>query len=141
VNNARDTFGELRGSFDGQDPFMLMGHQILRPRVLRPSDRASEWTSNKEVQKVLLRAFPKLRTDRRQRKRAARWTRIIHLYFRMNMTAGQVAVEMRLKRKTVENLVASIRRVASGRRADNKGMRGQRRPGRPRIDRKMKEAA
>jgi hypothetical protein len=47
------------------------------------------------------------------------------------MTTGQVAYEMGTKPKNVENVLASIRRVARNHRADNKGIRGLRGRGRP----------
>jgi hypothetical protein len=112
-----DTFEQLRSSFDGQDPFMTRGHQILRPRVLRQSDRNPELTDNREVREILARTFPNLRKGRAAEKRAARWMGVIQMYFRMCMTSGQVADEMRIKRKTVENTVASIRRVVKKHRA------------------------
>ena len=119
----------LRKQFGGDDSFMT-GHQIKKIRT-----RAREiptWTNNNAaVQKVLLRAFPKCRTHRRQRCRAARWSLIIHLFFRMQLTTGHIARDLQIKPKTVENTIASIRRVARGYRADNKGPRGLRSPGRP----------
>jgi hypothetical protein len=134
-NHTTDTFAELRHDhFDGNDPFMTGGHGILRPRILRPSKRKTlaAWaTSDEAIQKILLSAFPKHWTNARQMQRAGRWVRIIHLYFRLGMSSGYIAEETGLKRKNVENMIASIRRVARGLRADNRGLRGLRRRGRP----------
>jgi len=124
---------ELRAMFGGDSQFMN-AYQTKRIRT-----RAREipaWTlDDKEVQKVLLRAFPKWRTNRRQSQQAARWASIINLYFRMEKSNRQVGLELepKMKPKNVELIVASIRRVARGHRADNKGPRGVRRPGRPKA--------
>ncbi len=122
---------ELRAMYGGDSQFMN-AYQTKKIRT-----RAREipaWTlDDKEVQKVLLRAFPKWHTNFRQSQQAGRWARIIHLYFRVQLSTTHVAFELRIKPKNVELMVAGIRRVARGRRADNKGPRGVRRPGRPKV--------
>jgi hypothetical protein len=117
MNNSRDTFLQLRGKFDGQDPFMTGGHQIIKTRQ---SDRKiPDWaTDDKQIQKILLRSFPKLKTDPRQRTGAARWAVIIQLFFRMKMTRSQVAEQTKLSSNTVQMLVRNIRRAAAGKRAN-----------------------
>src|SRR5712692_8008250 len=123
-------FDQLRAKFGGDSQFMR-SHEIKKIRTREREIPA--WTNNNtEVQKVLLRAFPKWRTNYRQSQQAGRWARIIHLYFRVQLSTRHVALDLRIKPKNVELMVASIRRVARGRRADNKGPRGVRRPGRPR---------
>lgn len=122
---------QLRKKFDSKDPFIAGGHQILKPRS---DDKKSvpEWALNdKKVKEIILRSFPKFNTDTRQRKGAARWIRIIHLYWRMNQTRGQVAEEMGLKYSVVNNIIAAIKRVARGRRADNTDLLGHNKKGRP----------
>jgi len=80
------------------------------------------WTVNdKEVQKVLLRAFPKLATDDRQRESAGRWTMVVHLYFRLGYTRGQIAEELDTTTERVKGYIRSIYRVSKGYRADGKG--------------------
>lgn len=128
--NDRDTFAELRQKLDGNDPFMTGGHGIKKIR--RQSRPVPEWTrDDKKVQEVLLRSFPKLATDEKQRKRAATWMRVIHLYYRMGTTYSQVAAEMQTDNGRVYNIIRRIQRVAKGRRADNTGMLGKPK-GRPR---------
>jgi hypothetical protein len=125
------TYKELRTHLDGSDPFMTGGHQVLKPRS-NDKKRVPEWAlDDKEVQRIVLRSFPKYATDRRQRQRAARWIRIIHLYFRMGMTRGQVADEIGVKPKIVRDLLLRICRVAVGKRADNRALIGARPVGRP----------
>jgi hypothetical protein len=130
MNNTRDTFGQLRGSFDGQDPFMTGGHQIIKTRS---SNRdVPEWAlDNKKVQQILLRSFPKLKTDLKQRARAARWATIIQLFFRMKMTRKQVAEQTKLSSIIVRDLIRNIRRAASGRKTNGQGLAGKRPTGRP----------
>ena len=130
MNNARDTFGELRGRFDGQDPFMTGGHQIIKTR--RIERVTPEWArSNKKIQAILLRSFPKLKTDFHQRVRAARWATVIQLYFRVHMTRGQIAEQMKVPLKTVENLIDRIHRACNGMKTSGKGPLSSRPPGRP----------
>lgn len=120
MNNQRDTFLELRGKFDGQDPFMTGGHQIIK---MRTGDRVvPEWTkSDKEVQKILLRSFPKLRTSPKQRALAGRWAQAIHLYYRMQMTRGQVAAQMKMNLNATKMLIRSINWAGKGLKANGKG--------------------
>ncbi len=132
---ANDTFQELRGKIDSNDPFMSWGHQIIKPRS---NDRKNipEWAlDDKKIREILLRSFPKLTTNSRQRRGAARWMRVVHLYFRMHMTRGQVAEELRVKSRVVKDVVQNIRRAAEGRRCDGQGKKllGIRPVGRPKI--------
>ena len=130
MNNQRDTFQELRASFDGQDPFMTQGHQIIK---MRRSDRLTpEWAkSNKRVQEILLRSFPKLRTDPVQRGRAARWAVVIQLYYRMTMTRSQVAAQMKVTQKTISLLLDRIQRASKDMKTNGKGPLSKRPAGRP----------
>ena len=122
MNNARDTMGQLRGKFDGQDPFMTGGHQIIKTRQRERT--IPEWTkSNKSVQGVLLLAFPKLNSNARQRVAAARWASVIHLYYRMKMTRSAVSAQTKIPVDTLRSLLRNISRVAKGLRADGTGSR------------------
>lgn len=122
--------GELRNRFDARDPFVTGGHQILKPRSSKK--QIPDWArDDKKVREIVLRSFPKLLEDDRQRKAAARWIRVIHLYFRMHMTRGQVAQEMGIESSQVRDFVRNIRRVAAGRRSDTKGVLGAKAKGRP----------
>jgi hypothetical protein len=130
MNNTQDTFLQLRGKFDGQDPFMVQGHQIIKTR--RDDRDVPAWAkNNKQIQKILLHSFPKLHTNARQHAGAARWARIIQLFFRMRMTRNQVAEQMELSENVVRRTIQNIRRAASGRRANGTKPTG-RRSGRPR---------
>jgi hypothetical protein len=123
-------FQQLRRVLGGSDPFVNQGHQIV---ALRKRKRAvPEWVmSNVKIREVLLRAFPKLAINQRQRDRAARWARIIHLYFRLQWTSRQVAAEIGATPDSVISITRSITRVASGKRSDTCGERGVRPRNRP----------
>lgn len=116
-----DSFRELRRYMDGQDPYIAGGHQILKIRRIRK--RIPDWVNNPaKVQAILLRSFPKLTTDAKQRLRAGRWTRVINLYFRRGWTSRQIAEEMSTTQYSVESIIRSLRRVISGLRADGSGV-------------------
>jgi DNA-directed RNA polymerase specialized sigma24 family protein len=114
---------KLRRRIDGDDNFMS-AHQIKKIRT-RERDIPAWTLNNKEVQKVLLRAFPNLQNSRRMAARAGRWMRLIHLYYRVQMSNSQVAKEMGVNLNTVKMALKAIRRVARGRRADNSGPHGR----------------
>jgi len=126
-----DTFGELRQYFDGDGGFMT-GHQIVRERRIRR--RIPLWAKNdKKVQELLLRSFPRLGTNSKQRNQARRWVRTIHLYFRMGLSNGAVAEDMNLTPKQVSDILLRIQRASRGESTDGTGRKlGSRRPGRPR---------
>lgn len=144
----RKDMNKLRRRMDGDDGFMN-AHQIKKIRTREREVPA--WTLNdEEVRKVLLRAFPGLRHNRtpvnkragRSRQanrslaqRAGRWTRILHLYYRVQMSNSQVAKEMGETLNAIKMTLKSIRRVARGRRANNIAPLGLRPRGRPKKNR------
>lgn len=90
------------------------------------------WTRNDEaVKKLLLKIFPKMVSNRRQRERAGRWAAVIHLYFRAARPASEVAQELKISEKTVYDTVLRIRRAAKGLRTTGR-KRTAGKPGRPR---------
>jgi hypothetical protein len=120
---------QLRQSFDGNESFMS-GFQIGQLRKYKR--KTPPWVNrDSEIRKILLSAFPKLKTDPKQRTSAARWANVIHCYFRLSYTYVQTAEELNLKPKMVRNIVERVKRVAVGRRADNTKFKGGNR-GRPR---------
>jgi hypothetical protein len=126
---SNKSFQELRKVLDGSDPFMTGGHGIRKPNSRRK--KIPDWALNDvSVKEILIRSFPKLQTNLRQRKSAAKWVRVIHLYYRAGMTRGQVATEMGIKDNALKRTLISIKRVAAGRWTDNKGRFGGKK-GRP----------
>ncbi len=120
----RKDMQKLRRKMDGDDGFMS-AHQIKKIRTREREIPA--WTLNdKEVQKVLLRAFPGLHKNPSITKRAGRWARIIHLYYRVQMSNSQVAKEMGGTLSSIKTLLRSIRRVAQNKRARDAKPRGLR---------------
>jgi hypothetical protein len=106
----------LRGFFDGKEPFMS-GHQIIkragRSQHSARLQRTPAWAmDDKAIQKLLLRSFPKLKTDLLQRARAARRYWIIYLYFRASWTSGQIASQLGLTDKKVRKVISRIRNAA-----------------------------
>jgi len=111
------SFKQLRKKLDGKDPFMTGGHGIIkstgRSQHNARLQRTPVWaTDDKEIQKLLLRSFPKLWIDPVQWERAGRWMRIIQLYFRAGLTSGHIAEEMHLTDKKVRKIISRIRNAA-----------------------------
>jgi len=130
VSGLNRDFEQLRTKFDSRDGFVSGGHQIKKIRT-REKEIPLWATNDKETQqKVLLRAFPKLQTDSKQRKRAARWAAVLVLFYRMNMTKSQIGAELRIGSTVVNSILQRARRVAKGISANNTGIHG-RRMGRP----------
>lgn len=104
--------------------------EVVRARTY---DRTTPlWTkSDKKIQVLVARAFPKIRDSERQREAAARWVAVIHLYFRMGYTRSQIAEELGSTVAKVHGVIRSILRVSNGLRADGSGKLGNPK-GRPR---------
>ena len=110
----------LKTIMDGDDAF-IAGHQIKKIR--RQKRPAPEWARHsKQVRGLLLRSFPKLDKDGKQRKRAGRWARIIHLYFVQGFTYSQVADELGEKGQRVRSSIQHIHNAARGHRANGTGV-------------------
>jgi len=104
------------------------GYQNAKARTYKR--KAPLWTlSDKGTQEVLLRAFPKLHSNKAQRDAAARWNHIIQLYFRTGYTRKQITEEMDLTPSQTNNCLCRILRVGKGLRTDGKPRGGKR--GRP----------
>ncbi len=122
-------YADLSGFVDFDDSFN-QGHQY-KSLYRHSTKRIPSWVNDDDaVQRILLQVFPKLQTDKVQRKRAGQWMRIIQFYFRMNKPAGVPAREMRITIPRVRSLVRSILRAASG--LTTRGTKRKRSgPGRP----------
>lgn len=112
-------FGQLRKVFDGDDQFVSGGHQVVKSAgATRHATRVSktpEWAlSNEQVQALLLRSFPKLATDPKQRERAGRWAQIIQLYYRAAWTENQIAEEMNMSIDRVRYFIRAIKWASDG---------------------------
>ena len=131
MNNLRDTFRELRKSFDSASPFMRHGHQIVKMRECRR--KIQTWArDDQKIRQFLLRSFPRMVADSKQRARAGRWARVIYLYFKTKHTYSQVAAELGVSNRLVENIIRAIYRASRGLKANGKGLLSSRPTGRPR---------
>lgn len=121
----------LRSLFDGNSNF-ISNHQIIRTRTSSSKRRVPDWCLQDEfVRSLLLSSFPKLSSDPKQRKQAARWMMVIQLYFKGKKSWKETADEMNEKSSTILSLTRSIVRAAAGNTADRAiARRGSR--GRPR---------
>jgi hypothetical protein len=117
---AYDSFAELRQYFESNDPFMYKGHRISK-KLQRERDVPSWTLNNSQTKKVLLRSFPNLLGDPKQRIRAGRWLRVIDLFFRQNWSQTDVAAELKMSYDSVHTLLRNIRRAGDGLRCDGTG--------------------
>src|SRR5712664_1604996 len=116
------------GGLDRKDSFQT-GHGIRGGPTLRMR-KMPKWMNNEnDIRRLLLRVFPKLETDERQRKSALRWLGIIHRYFKMGQSAQDVADELHMSAKTVHDIAQKIRYAGAGLRTTGKQRTGRR--GRP----------
>lgn len=115
------------------DTFASGGSQIVNARTYKRLLTPTWVYHDSEIRTVLLRAFPKLATDEKQREAAARWGAVIHLYYKMRYTSSQVAQELGTSTLKIKNVLRSISRVSKGLRANGSGRRGGVRTGRPKL--------
>lgn len=121
---------QLRTLMDGNDNF-IGGHQVIQ--INRPRKQIPTWVSDDDhIRLFLLRSFPRMKFDLAQRERAARWMRVIHLYFRQLWTRGQIADEIGATYSSVNSMIRHIRRAAKGMRTGGTGSLGGKR-GRPKV--------
>ena len=104
-------FSKTIADFDARD---LKGFQITESGVGVEKEIPAWVWEKTETQKVLLTAFPKLATDKNQRKRAGRWAQVINLYYLQGMTAEEVARELNETRIVIKRLIISISRISKG---------------------------
>jgi hypothetical protein len=105
---------ELSRTNENFDTSNLKGFQITESGVGAEKEIPAWVWEKTETQKVLLTAFPKLATDKNQRKRAGRWAQVINLYYLQGMTAEEVARELNETRIVIKRLIISISRISKG---------------------------
>ena len=128
-----ETNDELRTKVDGDDTF-FKGHRIIKQR--RGNRECPDWAySTVKLRALLLKSFPKLLTNKKQRASAGRWARVIQMYFKSQMTHGQIASELHVGLNTVLMLIRAIKLAARGVRTDTGKPRGVR--GRPRSSKEI----
>lgn len=130
-----DSLAAIRQSVDSNEVLVTSHGSTVSTSLHRSFGKDRKmipmWTkSDVQIRKLLQMVFPKLAHSARQRKSAARWLRIIYLYFRVGWTYRQIADELHVSRIIVRDVLRSIRRVVNGRSANGSGKRGRKR-GRP----------
>lgn len=111
--------------FDGREGFMDHGHQITTLGNRQRDRDIPEWTKHDEqIQKMLLRSFPKLRTNEDQRYKAGQWMRFIQLYWRRYSSRQIIMEEMMLTANQLKSLRSKIVRAGNGLPTDGRKKRG-----------------
>lgn len=107
-----NTSGNLKKIVEVGDDFLFSS----QPTQIRRRKRNNcKWAADSEqIQKLLLKVFPKLHTDLVQRRGAARWAHVIQLYFRTALSYSEVAEEMYEKKETIHNIIRRIQRAKKG---------------------------
>ncbi len=118
------------GGFDRKDNFQT-GHGRRGGPTLRMRKMPKWMNDEKDIRTLLLRVFPRLKTDSRQEKSALRWLGIIHWYFKMGYSARSVAEKLNISEKKVYDTAQRITRAGAGLRTTGKQRTGRR--GRPRT--------
>jgi hypothetical protein len=98
----------------------FFGHRNVGPR--RYKKNIPNWVyNNKFIQDLILRSFPRCKTDGRQRRDAGRWATVINLYYRCRYTYSQIADEVPYMTPCkARGIIRSIQRAASGLRAGSR---------------------
>ena len=106
--------GELRSAIDGRELGPTgVGFQIKNIRTEKRD--VPEWArTNEGIQKLLLTAFPKLKINESQRKRAGRWAQVIQMYFRMGWTYSEIANELEVRPNIVLMIIRGVTYTAEG---------------------------
>jgi hypothetical protein len=94
-NESSHRFARLRQVLDSNDPFMG-AFQVVGPIVVDHSRSTPEWMfNNLALRQFLVEAFPKHKTNKKQRRRMGLWAWVIQLYFRMALKEKAVESELR----------------------------------------------
>lgn len=125
---SEQSFSYLRAQLDSNDKFVAGGHGEIRTfGATRHAERMKDvpvWVDDDDkIRELLLLAFPKLKSDTKQKQAALIWVKIIHLYWRAGMTRRQVANAINRTEEQTHYLIRSISRVVKGQRADGTGPR------------------
>lgn len=111
-----------QGVINRLDPSILSSNGVVEIRSTRRPHRKPppKWVlDDEQIRVLLLRVFPKLQTNTRQRIRASRWAAIIRMYYSSGMTESDIAQEIGGSADTIRATRRSILRAAEGRAARN----------------------
>ena len=115
----RDTLPTLRASLDGNDTFLSGGHQVIKTaggsRHAKRMEKVPVWALDDEkIKQYINTMFPKAKTNKEQRTRAAKIVRILYLYYRVGETRAGVAEQVGMTEKAVEMVLRRVNKVMSG---------------------------
>jgi hypothetical protein len=92
------------GSFSGVD---------IKSKRIYVKDEGAAWPfSNVICQRIVLQKYPRLATDAKHRKKAKQLLKIVHLYYRLDWSAHDIARHMALKPKAVQLRIARVAELA-----------------------------
>jgi hypothetical protein len=112
------------------------GTQIIKERT--QVFKKPKWAdSDVRIRKILLSSFPNMRTNPRQRSRAARWAAVAYLRYRMQMTSTQISEELHMNKNVIKMVIRNMGRAAKGMKASGLGPRSTRPIGRPKKTREV----
>jgi hypothetical protein len=114
----KETLARLRASLDGNDTFVSGGHGIIKTAgATQHASRMGKiplWVLDDSKIKLLINSrFPKASFDPEQRKLAARMVRVIHLYYRVGLTAAGVAEQLNMTANAVDHIIRRTRKQMS----------------------------
>lgn len=111
----RDTLPTLRASLDGNDTFLSGGHRVIKTagasRHAKRMEKVPVWALDDEkIKQYINLRFPKAKTDKQQRTRAARVVRVIYLYYRVGETLSAVAEQVGMTDGAVNQMLMRVNR-------------------------------
>lgn len=105
-------YSELRKEVDGCE---VGAFQIEPTRHKEKRELPLGLETDEKIQKYLLKIFPKLRDDVKQRARAGRWIRVIQLFYKCGYSWQEVADEMNFpSANTTKKILFRIRKTLKG---------------------------
>jgi len=88
------------------------GHPTTNAKRMQ---RLDSWAfDEKQLQRILLAAFPNLKMSATQRAGSARWARVIYLYVRAGWPASDVANELNISVDAVRSIIRRARLTVRG---------------------------
>lgn len=110
-----NSFSSLRSHVDGSDNF-VRGHGVIKTagatRHTERMKRVPVWAlDDVKIAELIKIRFPKAQIDPEQRRLASRMLRLINLYYRVGSTTPQVAEELKMTDKAVENAIYRLNKA------------------------------
>jgi hypothetical protein len=120
----------ILGATNRGDPTHFQIHKIRGAYGSYGYRNVPGWAAeDKQLRALLIRVFPKLKSNKTQQAQAGKWTRVIYLFYRVGWTTGEIADKMKVSNSVVCSILRRARNAAIGLRTDGKPRGGKR--GRP----------